>query len=336
MNALRNILIFIFLLGGVAFGQQYTTKAYGLYQEGKYEEAQQYADSAIVSNERFNSQLWQLRGLIYRKIEDKSGDKENRNIAIESFVQARNLDEEGKYKEKIDGYLYNTVIRYYNDAVTLMSEKELESSESSYTTYKAKYIKYIDAEMNFDQNDIEFYTALGSEYLKLVSTQSGEEKTQNTAKGVNFFKEVLKIDGNQFGPNLNIGIMYYNNGADLIMNSDPLTPIEEIPLIEARAQEYFKKAMPYLEKAHQLKPDRIDVVEALTGCCYGLYGSENEEYKKYQKILDEKNLPLLLNKHKANPKDKHVIQELVRIYSTTFKDDQQYKKYAEILNNLEE
>jgi tetratricopeptide (TPR) repeat protein len=217
-----------------------------------------------------------------------------------------------------------------------MNNKKLEASESSYTTYKAKYIKYVDSEMNFKTNDIEFYTALGSEYLKLVSTQSGEEKTRNTAKGVNYFKEVLKLDGNQFGPNLNIGIMYYNNGADLIMNSDPLTPIEEIPIIEAKAQEYFKKAMPYLEKAHQLDPSRIDVIEALTGCCYGLYGSENEEYQKYQKILDEKNLPILLDKHKANPKDKHVIQELVRIYSTTFKDDTQYKKYAEILNKLEE
>lgn len=336
MKLIRNISLLFFLIGNVAFGQQYTTKAYGFYQEGKFEDARIYADSAIVSNERFNSQLWQLRGLIYRKLENQYNLAENRNIAIESFIQARNLDEEGKYKQKIDDYLYHTVVRYYNDAVTEMNNNELEASEGSYLAYKDKYVKYVDAAKDFSSGDIEFYTALGSEYLKLVSTQIGEEKTKNTAKGVNYFLEVLKIDGNQFGPNFNIGVMYYNNGADLIMNSDPLTPIEEIPLIEAKAQDYFKRAMPYLEKARQLDPTRIDVIEALTGCCYGLYGSDNEEYQKYQKMLDEKNLPILLNKHKASPQDRQIIQELVRIYSTTFKDDTEYKKFAEILNNLEE
>lgn len=334
MRKLKHILLIaITLVLTSSYGQQYTTKAYGLYQAGSYEEAKIYVDSAIVSNERFNSQLWQLRGLVYRKLES-SENSDFRTIAIESFVQARTLDEEGKYKEKIDGYLYNTIIRYYNDAVTYLGEKELENSESSYALYKGKYKKYVEEGFDFNQNDIEYYTALGSEYLKLVSSLQGEQKTKQTEKGIHFFKLVLDIDKNQFGPNLNIGVMYYNNGADLIMNMDPLTPIEEIPLIEENAQEFFRKALPYLLEAHRIEPDRIDVIEAITGCYYGLQDDDN--YNKYQKTLDEKNLPKLLDKHSANPKDQEVVRELVRIYSTTFKDDEKYKKFADILNNLEE
>ena len=92
------------------YGQKYTTKAYSLYQAKEYSKAKIWTDSAIVSNERFNSQLWQLRGLVYRKLEQQEGVKEYRNIAIESFVQARTLDEEGKYKEKIDSYLKKLLI----------------------------------------------------------------------------------------------------------------------------------------------------------------------------------------------------------------------------------
>jgi hypothetical protein len=335
MKGLKNILILIFVFVAYSgYSQKYTAKAYSLYQAKEYSEAKIWVDSAIVSNERFNSQLWQLRGLVYRKLEQQGGVKEYRNIAIESFVQARTLDEEGKYKEKIDGYLKNTVIRYYNGAVTSLEEKDLAGSEASYNIYKEKHHKYVDPTADFKDSDIQFYTALGSEYLKLVSTLQGEEKSKQTARGIHFFQKVLELDTNLFGPNLNVGVMYYNNGADLLMNMDPLTPIEEIPVIEERAQDYFKKALPYLLEAQRLDGSRMDVVEAVTGCYYGLQDDEN--YDLYQKLLDEKNLPKLLEKHKANPENVEVVSELVRIYSTTFKDEDKYKKYAEILNKLEE
>jgi len=335
MRVIKNILVLLVVfMAYSSYGQKYTTKAYSLYQEKNYTEAQIWADSAIVSNERFNSQLWQLRGLIYRKLEQTDNKREYREIAIESFVQARTLDEEGKHKDKIDGYLKNTIIRYYNGAVTSLEEKDLEGAEVSYKQYKEKQIKYVDSTADFKESDIQFYTALGSEYLKLVSTLQGEEKTKQTAKGVHFFEKVLQLNSNLFGPNLNVGVMYYNNGADLLMNMDPLTPLEEIPIIEEKAQGYFKKALPFLLEAHRLDKARTDVVEALTGCYYGLQDDAN--YDKYQKILDEKNLPTLLEKHAADPKNIEVVSELVRIYSTTFEDDEKYKKYAEILNKLEE
>ncbi|MFT4599914.1 MAG: tetratricopeptide (TPR) repeat protein [Arenicella sp.] len=335
MKLFKNILVVLLVFSAsIGYGQKYTTKAYSLYQAGTYVEAQAYADSAIVSNERFNSQLWQLRGLIYRKLEQTVGEKEYRDIAIESFVQARTLDEEGKYKDKIDGYLKNTVIRYYNGAVTALEEKNLEEAENSYNQYKEKQQKYVDQAADFKESDIQFYTALGSEYLKLVSTLHGEEKTKQTAKGINFFQTVLELNKDIFGPNLNVGVMYYNNGADLLMNMDPLTPIEEIPVIEEKAQEYFRKALPYLLEANRIDPSRMDVIEAITGCYYGLQDDDN--YDKYQKLLDEKNLPSLLEKHKSTPKNIEVLSELLRIYSTTFKDEEKYKKYVEILNKLEE
>ncbi|MCB9223678.1 MAG: hypothetical protein R2780_04115 [Crocinitomicaceae bacterium] len=336
MKGLKNIaLIVLVTLAYTGYGQQYTAKAYEFYQAQQFDSAKVWLDSAVVSNERFNSQTWQLRGLVYRKLESPENST-YRDISIESFVQARNVDSTDKYKEKIDGYLYNTIIRYYNDAVTSMNEGDLDGSELAYSAYKNKYKKYIDAGFDFKTNDIEYYNALGGNYLKMVAELTGEEKAKMVAKGVHYYEIVLEYDPNQFMPNFNVGIMYYNQGADLIMNMDPLTPIEDVPAIEARAQEGFQKALPYLQHANKLDPSRTDVIEAITGCYYGLWGSENEDYIKYQTMLDERNLPGLLEKISADPENKTVLKELIRIYSTTLKDEAQYKKYSEILNKLED
>lgn len=334
MKALKHIsLIVISLISFSGLAQKFTVKANECYNQKDYPCAQENIDSAIVSNERFNSQTWQLRGLIYLKLETDT-DKEPRDIAIESFVQARNLDSTGTYDSAIKRFLRNGVIRYYNDAVVLLQSGDLDNSESSYTLYKGKYKKYIDPAFDFKEQDIEYYNALGSEYLKMVPRLSGDEKSKKTAKGIHYFQMIVDQDTTLFQPNFNIGIMYYNDGADLIMNMDPLTPIEEIPEIEKRAQEGFRKALPYLLRSRRIDPECLDVIEAIAGCYYGL--QDNDSYLKYQTILDEKNLPKLLEKIQKNSKDRDTLEELTRIYSTTLKDKDQYNKYEKMLEALDE
>ena len=334
MRALINISLIVFaLVASNVYAQVHTIKANECYKAKDYNCAQANIDSAITSSERFNSQTWQLRGLIYLKLEEAKG-KDSRDIAIESFVQARNLDSTGVHTDKIANFIKNAVIRYYNDAVVYLEKGDLENSESSYVLYKGKFKKYLNPKQDFGQQDIEYYNALGSEYLKLVPRLSGDEKAKKVAKGIHFFELILKQDTTLFQPNFNVGIMYYNDGADLIMNMDPLTPIEEIPIIEERAQQGFRNALPFLHRAHRIEPERLDVIEAIAGCYYGL--QDNDNYLKFQTILDKKNLPILLEKIQQSPKDEVVLQELCRIYSATLKDKEQYNKYLKILEELGE
>ena len=333
MKAIRNIAILVIaLFASNAYGQFYTQKANECYKVKDYDCARTYIDSAIVSNERFNSQTWQLRGLIYRKLE--SPDKmEYRDISIESFVQARNVDSTGKYEEAITKFLKNTIIRYYNDAVVNLENGNLSGSENSYTLYKGKFKKYIDPGYDFTGSDIEYYNALGGAYLKDAQGSSGDEKDKLNAKSLHFYQMVLDINKDHFQANFNMGITYYNQGADLIMNMDPLTPIEEIPVIEGQAQELFAKALPYLLKSYEIDKDRTDVIEAITGCYYGR--QDNENYLVYQTILDKKNLPILLDKIEKDPSNVEVLRELVRIYRDTLPDEENHKKYLEMLERAE-
>lgn len=331
----KNILIMLLmLLSKAGLAQDYTTKAYDCYKTQDFACAQVWIDSAIVSDERFNSQTWQLRGIIYRKLETPE-NLEYRDIAIESFLQARNVDSTGEHKEKIDDYIYKTVIRYYNDAVTYLENNDLENSEASYQTYKTKYKKYVDPAFNFDTTDIEYYNALGSEYLRRLSVLSGKDRESASKKAIQSFDKVLAIDPNNYQANFNVGIIYYNDGADLVMSMDPLnTPIEDLTANIAKSEEMFQKALPKLQKAYEINPKSQEAVEGLAGSYYGL--NDDENYNKYQKLLDEMRLPELLAAYEKNPKNKEVVKELVRIYSNTVIDEEAYKKYKAELDKLEE
>ena len=317
------------------FAQSLTAKAYECYQQQDFECARSLVDSAIVSDERSNSQTWQLRGVIYRKLETPA-QMDYRNIAIESFVQARNLDKENAYKAKIDDLLYNTIIRYYNDAVTHLESNELKESEKSYTLYKDRTLKYLNPKQSFDQSDIDYYNALGSRYMsKLELLESGSKKDEVSEKAISLFQHVIDIDSVNWQANFNIGIIHYNHGADLAMHADPFTftgDIEELDKMLTQSADLFRMALPFLKRAKRIEPNNISALEGLTGCYYGL--NDDENYKKFQKLLDEQTVNDWLDKYNKNPKDIKVVRELVRIYSTTLKDEAQYDKFKTIYDQL--
>jgi tetratricopeptide (TPR) repeat protein len=333
MKLVKNILIVALLaFAGHSYSQEITAKAHAMFQAKDYDSARVLIDAAIQTNEKYNSQTWQLRGLIYRKLE-VAGSTVNREIAIESFIEARKTDTTSLYKEKINEYLYNTIIRYYNDAVTYLNEQKYVESEKSYLEFKGKYTQLIDPSKNFVNEDIEYYNALGGGYTKQLGQLSGKDYDIVFALAINALSKVLEADSMNYLANLNTAVMYYNRGADLIVNQDPEnTSIDILMENIATAEALFLKALPLMQKAHAINPGNIEVLEGLSGIYYSLNDMDN--YLVYQTQLDKINLPKFLEMHQKNPNDKETVRQLVRIYSSTLKDDAQYLKFKTILDQL--
>lgn len=333
MSKLKYIALFmLFILNGTLFSQELTAKAHALYKEGKFEESRVMIDSAITTPEQSNSQTWQLRGLIYRKLESSS-TLHYREIALESFIKAKETDLQGVYTEKINEYLYNTIIRYYNDAATYLENGSYTESERSYKLYKEKYLSLLDPQKSFDEQDVEFYNALGSAYIRHLNQVKGKDYEITFALAINAHAKVLVIDSLNYLANLNTGVLYYNAGADLIMNQDPdAISIEQLLENIAKSEELFQKAKPHMLIAYRTNPESVEVLEALAGIYYGL--NDDTNYLIYQTKLDQINLPKYLDAHQKNPNDKEILRQLVRIYSSTLKDDAQYQKFKTILDQL--
>jgi tetratricopeptide (TPR) repeat protein len=263
MKAFRYILtLALFTAVNSVFGQDLTARAHALYQAKDYDSAKVWIDSAVVSREKTNSQTWQLHGLIYRKLETPATPG-YREVAINSFLEARKLDTANIYKTQITDYLNNTIIRYYNDAVNQLNEGKYSESERSYVTYKDKYKQHINPAENFDARDIEYYNALGGGYTKQLPQLSGKDHDIVFTLAISALGKVLEVDSMNYLANLNTAVLYYNKGADLIVNQDPFADIEVLLQNLEISEELFKKALPMMLKAYKINPESIEVIEGL-------------------------------------------------------------------------
>ena len=332
MSKVKNILIFVLILmSQVGLSQEFTAKAHAKFKLGEYDSARVFIDQAILTDDKNNSQTWQLRGLIYRKLETPE-NLQYREVAIESFVQARITDTTGIYKEKINEYLYNTIIRYYNDAVTYLNENRFAESEKSYLIFKEKYLTLLDPNKNFSDQDVEYYNALGNGYSRDLNRLSGKEYEITFTLAVNALSKVLAIDSMNYQANLNTAVIYYNRGADLIENPEGNGTIEELLANIELSNQLFMKALPMMLKAYAINPESPEVIEGLAGIYYSL--NDNDNWIIFQTKLDIINLPKYLAAYEKDPTDKETVKQLVRIYSTTLKDEAQYLKFKTILDQL--
>lgn len=81
-------------------------------------------------------------------------------------------------------------------------------------------------------------------------------------KAIECFKKVVEINPNDFESNLNIGNAYLSLAQNVLKAEREMDPrqLEKIPVAVIKAKkeketEYFRAAIPYLEKAVELKPD---------------------------------------------------------------------------------
>lgn len=92
------------------------------------------------------------------------------------------------------------------------------------------------------------------------------DQVGNKEKAIEQYKKAVDLEPNYFEANFNIAVVYYNQAADLIKKANEMdlkTYQKEGKAIEDEARDVFRKAMPYLEKANEIKPDDLTVLETL-------------------------------------------------------------------------
>lgn len=272
-----------------------TVKAYELYTQGEYILASKAIGQAIQEKEGLNDPLaWQLQAIIfydiYAKVEEKNSLSESRVKALGSALHSMELDTDKKYYDQNIMILDRISISYYNDAVYSTNNIDPNNprfAENSFREYiRIQNIAHPDEDLS--AKEIEFYkaqaTSFGNRYQ--VDPLNNIAYFDLTIESLN---HVLQIDSNNYGANYNMAIYYYNEGFYKIDNISSVTPIIDLILIEKESIELFKKALPYMLKAHELKK-REETFRGLRG----IYRSLNdmakfEEYElELEKFLENK------------------------------------------------
>ncbi|HLP11754.1 MAG TPA: tetratricopeptide repeat protein [Flavobacteriales bacterium] len=99
-----------------------------------------------------------------------------------------------------------------------------------------------------DPKNATLYFALGSVYDNL----------KNYAKAEESYKKAIEVDPMYFDALFNLGAMKYNEGAELMNKIKDIADDAEYTREKAKADEMFKQALPYNEKAREINPKDRD------------------------------------------------------------------------------
>lgn len=111
-----------------------------------------------------------------------------------------------------------------------------------------------------------FY-AMGTLYNKVFNdtTKTKEVRKEMMDKAVGAYDKAIAINPDYFEPCFNLGIMYNNVAAEILLkaNNLPNDAMAEYDKLKLEADSYLTRALPYLEKASEINPTDLDTMMAL-------------------------------------------------------------------------
>jgi tetratricopeptide (TPR) repeat protein len=133
---------------------------------------------------------------------------------------------------------------------------------------------YIDKAIEGDAKNHSLYFAKGTLYDKL--------KDEENAMAA--YSKAIEIKADYFDAYYNLGAIYYNRGAEAIKAANEIPPSKQKEYEEAvkSAVAELAKAMPYLEKAHEIDPKEKSTVQTLKEIYFKLRNDKPEYMDKYK------------------------------------------------------
>ncbi|MBP7808051.1 MAG: hypothetical protein KA163_02045 [Bacteroidia bacterium] len=249
--------------------------------------AKSAVDSAFMSAEvRKDPQAWYYRAFVYYELAKK--DKFNLNSAyrdtsINSILISNTLKPEQTVLDANNQIIKKHAETYYNMCIKYLYDSlNYERSNSAYKKYKEHYSS-VDSTMDFKAKDIEYYNGVGAHYSELFG--------QNTAKseygeyGKLALMKVLDLDPKNISATFNLGIIYYNQGVNLINSMDLDTPLDKLEVIQDNSTKLFKQSLPFMSKVYQLDPKNQKALEGLRQIYQAL--NDTEKSLEFNKKLED-------------------------------------------------
>lgn len=155
-----------------------------------------------------------------------------------------------------------------NGVLTSMIDLYLKMGKSQ------EAMKYLNMAIEQDPKNATYYFAQGTLY----------EKFGEPDNAIKSYERALEIDPTSFNAYYNLGALYYNKGVKQIevANAVPANENEKYEAELKKADPWFAKALPYMEKCQELQPDDTMTLESLKNLYYRM-----KDMDKYNAILEK-------------------------------------------------
>ncbi len=216
---------------------------------------------------------------------------------------------QGKLWDKTVKYLRKSIELDYNaeDCYQYIYKSYLESGDTATATETLK--KGFNA---FPENEIflygliNYYIDLGDanaavEYIDRAIVKNPNNASLLTAKGsmlehldrveeaMEIYKKSIELDDTQFTPYYNISVVYFNKGVEMVNEANDIPPSENDAYKAAikKANDQFRLALPYIEKAYEIDDTQIAIMESLKTIYFRLRSESEELNAKYEAINEK-------------------------------------------------
>jgi len=218
------------------------------------------------------------------------------NAALTAY-NAKKYDKAIEFYKKAALYKYNGAKTYEllsesylakNDTVgalevMLKGLKEYPSNSSILVLLISIYEKNNKIEEAIKYLDLAISKQPGNESFQLFRGALFE-RLQNTDEAIKCYEKAIELKPGYMDAFYNLGIIYYNRGVKKndVANSVPSNQPEKYNIEKNKADIEFKKALPYLEKAHELNSRDKITLESLKNVYYRL-----KILDKYAEIVEK-------------------------------------------------
>lgn len=267
-------------------------EAQKLCNEKKFDLALPMIEKIIVHPETKNDpSSWHIRSYAYLQLYKQAGPGNITKVSLldTSINSARfsmKLDTTNELLENNKSFVKFGASSYFKiSAILLQDSLNSSKSEIYYSKYK-KYTSIINPSFDFKPKDIEYYNTMGSLFADLYMKNNFNQKYGDVAKYA--LLKVLEIDNKNISANINLGILYYNQGATLMRMMDYDVDLAQLDVIQENAKKLFKQSLPFMIKVYELDPKAEKALESLQGIYSALLDEEKaNEFKQKKEALNK-------------------------------------------------
>lgn len=207
---------------------------------------------------------------------------------------------------------YETAIKYFDRTIetgyaetqpfllkfqTYSDMEDLDNAEKTLTDAFEKYPTNKDVILQL----IQFYLVNEKdqdafEYIKMAKETDPNNFSLFWAEGVLYMKQekypeaitalsrAIEINPEFFDTQYNLGVCYYNMASEMFDAANDIMDNVKYNAAIEEAKEVFEKAIPYMEKANELRPDDIDTMTSLRELYYRLQTKDDIYKAKFEEI----------------------------------------------------
>jgi tetratricopeptide (TPR) repeat protein len=264
-----------------------TEQAVQLCEQEEWTGAKQKIAEALLTAESKTAFCWYVDGYIHKELyklhETGLQNSTLRTRAVESFMKAIDLDMHNEHSKMAKLGLKYLASTYYNDALMLTQSFQMNhENEPAILFDKFKSLMQVaDPRTGIVRFNQEFERNMGQRLYQLWAEDIN--KSELPAKIIERYSKVLTLDSNDVDAWYNISVVYYNQAVFKYRSLDSKTDIFDLVTIQQECSDLIaKKALPAMNKAYSLQPERGEVVRGMMYLHRALEHEKDTEYFKQE------------------------------------------------------